>query len=278
MMTLSSPHVHTQYCDGKSPAEETVKTALALGFVSLGFSSHARQDFDLAYAMDAAKEQAYILEIRALQTKYAGRIRIWLGMERDARALSGREPYDYVIGSAHYLPGADGEMVAVDGPKEAVCRLVDSVYAGDGLAYAEAYYEMLGQYISAYRPDIIGHFDLIMKNNRAGELFDPAHPRALRAAQRAMEAALSGCALMEVNTGAIARSGAQAPYPSLPLLTAWKELGGQVILASDCHDARQLNTGYAQGVRLIKQAGFREALVLGRGGALFERCAVPETE
>ena len=40
-LTLSSAHVHTTFCDGKTPAPEMAKAAFEKGFVSLGFSSHA---------------------------------------------------------------------------------------------------------------------------------------------------------------------------------------------------------------------------------------------
>ena len=43
MIPLSSPHVHTPYCDGKSTAAEMAAAALDAGFVSLGFSGHACQ-------------------------------------------------------------------------------------------------------------------------------------------------------------------------------------------------------------------------------------------
>ena len=39
MSVLSCAHVHTTYCDGKTPAAEMAKRAWELGFVSLGFSS-----------------------------------------------------------------------------------------------------------------------------------------------------------------------------------------------------------------------------------------------
>ncbi len=37
MSVLSGAHVHTTYCDGKTPAADMAKRAWELGFVSLGF-------------------------------------------------------------------------------------------------------------------------------------------------------------------------------------------------------------------------------------------------
>ena len=51
-------------------------------------------------------------------------------------------------------------------------------------------------------------------------------------------------ALLEVNTGAIARGYLATPYPAPFLLEEWRAWGGEVILNSDCHDARYLDAGF----------------------------------
>lgn len=270
MMTKSSPHVHTTYCDGKSTAREMVEAALALGFVSLGFSSHALQDFELEYAMTEQGEQDYLKEVRGLQAEYAGRLRIWLGMERDSLSIADRAQFAYVLGSVHYLRDHQGLPIAVDGPPDLVRELIDNRFEGSGIALAEEYYAQLGRYIREYKPDIIGHFDIVTKHNARHQFFDVNSLRYERAASDALEEAILGCNLLEVNTGAIARSGAASPYPDLKLLKYWQALGGQVILASDCHRAEQMDAGYAQGAALIRQAGYKKAAILGRQDELFE--------
>ena len=63
---LSSAHVHTTFCDGKSSARDMTKDALDKGFVSLGFTSHAPQTFDPAHCIDPAREEDYKAEIRKI--------------------------------------------------------------------------------------------------------------------------------------------------------------------------------------------------------------------
>ena len=59
--------------------------------------------------------------------------------------------------------------------------------------------------------------------------------------------------------------------PTYPLphawssLCAWRELGGQITLTSDCHDRRYLAHAFPQAAALARQAGFRTALRLGTG-------------
>ena len=64
---LSSAHVHTTFCDGKSTAQEMARTAYEMGFVSLGFTSHAPQMFDPAHCIDPSRECDYINEIRRIK-------------------------------------------------------------------------------------------------------------------------------------------------------------------------------------------------------------------
>lgn len=269
MLPLCSPHVHTPYCDGQSTIDETVQAALDAGFVSLGFSSHAVQDIDPEYCIAREKEQDYIDEVNAAQKAYEDRIRIWRGIERDSVSDADRSRYEYVLGAVHYMP--DGEFVmCVDGNANQLQKEIDRRYGGQGARMAIEYYQVLGAYIRSYRPDIIAHFDLVMKNNRKHQLFDPQDPAVFDAARSAMEEAIQGCRVLEINTGAMVRSGAKEPYPSLPLLKHWHHLGGQVILASDCHFAPHIAACYEEGLALMRAAGYREMLILGRNKELFE--------
>ncbi len=270
---LSSPHVHTKWCDGTSTADEMARSALEKGFVSLGFSSHSVQDYDPAYCIAPEHEQDYIDEVLAVKARYAGRLRVWLGIERDSYSTADRALYDYVLGSVHYLPHGD-DYTPVDGLPADVKRYIQEVCGGDGAEMAVRYYDTLGKYIESYQPDIIGHFDLVMKHNREGQLFDPKNARVVKAANEAMERAFSGCQLMEVNTGAVARAKDGAPYPSLDLLKRWRQLGGEVILSSDCHWAPQMDAGYEQGLQLMREAGYDHMLLLGVGDQLFDNCGL----
>ena len=130
---LSSAHVHTTFCDGRSTAEEMASTAYELGFVSLGFSSHAPQTFDFEYCIHPSREEEYKTEIRRIQQEYAGRMAVYLGIERDLYSCADPSGYDYFIASVHYLEQPDGSFCSVDGPAEKLQRYVDEYCGGDGL-------------------------------------------------------------------------------------------------------------------------------------------------
>lgn len=279
MTFVSNAHTHSRWCDGLDAIPDMVEAARALGFVSLGFSSHARQGFDPAYSMAPDAQAGYFAELRALQGE-PGLPRLWAGLELDALAHPDcrREAFahaDYVIGSAHYLcESYGGAPVAVDGDPVLLRRYVDEVYHGDGLAMARDYFAIEVKALLRDRPQIIGHFDLLRKYAARLSLFDEADPAYRRLALSALEQAFPCGGVLEINTGGMARGYLTTPYPTLELLCAWHELGGQITLTSDCHDRRYLAHAFPQAAALARQAGFRTALQLGVGNALWEETAL----
>ena len=275
MTFVSNAHTHSRWCDGLDAIPDMVEAARALGFVSLGFSSHARQGFDPAYSMAPDAQAGYFAELRALQGE-PGLPRLWAGLELDALAHPDcrREAFahaDYVIGSAHYLcESYGGAPVAVDGDPVLLRRYVDEVYHGDGLAMARDYFAIEVKALLRDRPQIIGHFDLLRKYAARLSLFDEADPAYRRLALSALEQAFPCGGVLEINTGGMARGYLATPYPTLELLCAWRELGGSITLTSDCHDRRYLAHAFPQAAALARQAGFRTALQLGVGTELWE--------
>lgn len=103
-------HMHTTYCDGKDSAEAMVRSAIENGLAFAGISGHSFTPHDTTYCMSREGTQKYIEEIRALREKYAGSIRLLLGIELDRYADTDLNPYDYRIGSVHYLFSEEGKI------------------------------------------------------------------------------------------------------------------------------------------------------------------------
>lgn len=262
-LTLSSAHVHTTFCDGKTPAPDMAKAAFEKGFVSLGFSSHAPQQFDLSYCMQPEKEPAYKAQIRALKAEYAGRMNIYLGTERDYYACISPDDYDYYIASVHYLKWEDG-FVAIDGHADQFLSYVNEHCGGSGLVLAERYFSLLRDYVANQKPDIIGHFDLVRINNSRLRLYDEASAAYRRLALDALRPMADTGALLEVNTGGMARGYLPTPYPDAFLLKEWKAWGGEVTVTSDCHDMRLLDACYDDAEELLRSFGYDHAVRLGK--------------
>ncbi|MBE5778869.1 MAG: histidinol-phosphatase HisJ family protein [Clostridiales bacterium] len=279
MNFASCAHSHTTYCDGKSTPEEMLAAARELGFVSLGFSGHAYQAFDPDYSMSLETQQQYKTHLRQLQRQCfdtKGSPRIWVGLEEDGLAPHGqrmrnRQDFDYIVVSTHYLTtDFEGRSVYVDGEPQLLRRYVDKVLDGDMLAMVRQYYDLHVAALLSAKVDIIGHFDLVRKFAISHQLFDETSPAYRHLALDALERAFPCGGVLEINTGAMARGRREDPYPTQELLGAWREMGGNITITSDCHEASKLDYGYDAAIQLAKNSGFTKALRLGRKRELFE--------
>ena len=265
MTGFQNLHTHTSYCDGKLPPEAMIKAALEKGCDSIGFSEHSYVPFDREYSMDPATTREYVREISALKQKYEGTIEIFTGIEHDYYTAIPAKGLDFYIGAVHYVKKG-GEYVTVDAGAGHQKQMAETYFGGDYYAMAEAYFATIAGIMDKTEADIIGHFDLIAKYNFDGNLFDEQHPRYTTAALDAMEEILKNCRLFEVNTGMMYRFGKKEPYPSVFLLKELHERGGEVILASDSHDAESLCHDF-DGVReLLKTCGFKYIQRLTKDG------------
>ena len=101
-------HMHTTYCDGKDSAEAMVLSAIENGLAYAGISGHSFTPHDQSYCMSREGTQKDIEEVRGLKQKYAGSITLLLGTELDRYADIDLSPYDYYIGSVHYIFSEEG--------------------------------------------------------------------------------------------------------------------------------------------------------------------------
>ena len=228
---LANFHTHTTFCDGKSTPEEVVLSAINLGFSTIGFSGHGYTPFDLRYCMKDS--DGYLSELARLREKYRGRIRILSGIEEDAFAPVDRSRFDYVIGSSHYLRDGD-RYLPIDSGHD---LFLDCLRAcrGDVLTLADNYYGSFCRYLEVRKPDIIGHFDLVVKMNETLHFVDEDSPEYRRCAIEAAERLAGKIGLFELNTGAVARGFHRIPYPAPFILKELRRLGFGAVISSDCH-------------------------------------------
>ena len=103
-------HMHTTYCDGQDSAEAMVLSAIENGLDYAGISGHSFTPHDPSYCMSREGTMRYIEEIRGLKQKYADQITLLLGIELDRYADTDISPYDYLIGSVHYVFTEEGRQ------------------------------------------------------------------------------------------------------------------------------------------------------------------------
>ena len=259
-------HTHTTYADGRDAPEALVLEALDKGFGSIGFSEHSYMSFSPMRQQLFIEDMArYRSEVRALKEKYRGSLDIFCGLELEFYSDVPVDGFDYLIGSVHYLD-VDGKICGFDRGRAETETYIDTHFGGSGLAFAEAYFRTVARLPEKGKIDILGHFDLVTKNNEDGRLIDTASKAYLQAGFEAIHALKGSIPLFEINTGAISRGYRTAPYPQLEFLKEFNRCGFGPVLTSDCHDKNFLDCHFDEAAQLARLAGFRSRYILTDNG------------
>ncbi len=252
-MQKSNFHTHSIYSDGHNTVREMIEEAISRGFTALGMSDHSFVS-DSGYSIESTgKENEYFAEVRALSEEYSERIKVYCGIEYDA--ISDENNYDhcdYRLCSLHDLV-VNGKRGPIDSSRETHLMMINDLYGGDALAMCVDYYEKMAEHIKSTKADIVGHFDLVTKFGIAPE----SHPNYIEAAISSMRKIVPYCDVFELNTGAIARGLRTVPYPAPFLMRELKQLGGRVVITSDCHYREKLTVWFDDAEKYLESFGFR---------------------
>ncbi len=273
VMLLSNFHMHCHYCDGKGSPQEMFEKANRLGFVSVGFSSHAPLPFDNDFCMHADKLDAYIEEISAL--KGHAETQVYLGLELDfipAVTTPSHQrweglPLDYKIGSVHTLeaPNDRYPMLSVDGPHDEFLVLLNEVHGGSARSMITKYYQRVTELCELGGFDILGHFDLIKKHNKALGFFDESEDWYKGLALDALDAVAQSGVILEVNYGGMLRGATDDVYPSPWLLEEAKQRNIPIQINADAHAPHHLGVHHEHCQALLKRLGYDTQRILMNG-------------
>ena len=264
-------HIHSTYSDGANTPEEIVLEAIQKGFDSIGFSEHSYIDYPpdsdahKGHQLAIDEMALYKKEISELRLKYKDKIDIFCGLEYDFCSDFNADGFDYIIGSVHCLTfdGYIDNFVSGSANPQAH---VNARFGGDGLKFAKAYYESIACLPQRTRCDIVGHFDVITRNNQRDGFIDTTSKEYLELGFEAIHALKGKVPFFEVNTGAIPRGYTAVPFPQLEFMKEFKRLGFGVMITSDCHDKRYLDCFFDQARELVAAAGFTSKWVLTGNG------------
>ncbi len=255
---LCNLHTHTVFCDGENTPEEVVLTAINKGFTSIGFSGHAPVDFE---AFGMTDLDGYIDNINELKLKYKNKIQIYLGIEEDALCpVKNRNDFDYIIGSHHYID-FDDKILPVDLSYGEYKKIL-SCFNDDAVKFAERYYFRFCDFILKYKPQIIGHFDLITKFDERDNCFLLSNKEYNLTAEKYLSSVINSGCLFEVNTGAISRGYRTNPYPSENLLYLLKKADAGIIISSDAHNSENIDFNFKETESYLKDIGFKFTYIM----------------
>lgn len=273
-MKFSNFHTHCFFCDGQGTPEDYVKKALELNFSAIGFSSHAPVALPSSWNMKKERLREYIHTINRLKEKYKNEIEIYCGLEVDyipeitgprSKEISDLN-LDYVLGSVHYIKNeVTGEYLTVDGSPEDYRRIIKEFFNGNAQNFIRAYYTLIRNMIKEHRPDIVGHLDLIKKNNKDNIYFSEEVKTYQDEVIETLKAIKEADCILEINTGGISRGYMTFPYPSYWILRLCREMGINLTLNADAHSAENLNTYFKECVEVLKEIGYEKLYTLEKG-------------
>lgn len=248
-------HCHTARCGhAEGTVEEYVRRARTLGLREVGFADHLPQYFlppdrrDPGLAMADHELPGYVAEVRAAASAVAG-VAVRLGCEADY--IPGREadlvgylrahPFDYVIGSVHYLDGW-----GFDNP-----AYLDGYVGRNRGELIVSYFRLVQQAAMSGLFDIVAHPDLIKKfGPRLPPGLTPLYEQTVRAIKKA-----DVC--VEVNTAGL-RHPVNEIYPTAEFLRLCRAYGVPVCLGSDAHRPADVGAGLHEALALLREVGYRE--------------------
>jgi histidinol-phosphatase (PHP family) len=243
-------HLHSDLSvDCRAPMAAQAQAAVALGLREICVTEHCDyvpQDEGCGYY----RPEAYFAELARCREQFDGRLMLRAGVEigephrypEEAAALVGGYPYDFVIGSLHWV---DGQIV-----------LEHNYFAGKSAAEAyEAYFTELLAMVRHGGFDVIGHLDV---PKRAGfDVHGPFRSRDFAEPMRAVLRAAAEAGIgIEINSGTARRPIGELT-PDIDVLRWYRELGGEIItVGSDAHRPEHLAYRFDDAAAMLSAAGF----------------------
>ena len=254
MMLPADYHMHTPLCrHAVGEPVEYARHAAAIGLTEIGFSDHSpmpADDFDNWRMFDRQLDE-YVAKVRLAQATFP-QLTIRLALEVDylpgheawIRALAKRHPWDYFIGSVHYV----SDSWDIDNPAK-----LSEWKKRDAYEVWQIYFERLTQAAQSGLFEIIGHCDLPKKFNiRPTQDCTALYELFLTAAAQA------GCAI-ELNTAGL-RKDCREIYPARNILELAFQKNVPITFGSDAHAPEEVGMAFSEAISLAKSAGYQKTL------------------
>ena len=253
MLLPADYHMHTPLCrHATGEPVDYARRAVELGLTEIGFSDHSpmpRDDFDEWRMFDRQLDE-YVAKVRHAQKAFP-RLAIRLALEVDflpgqedwIRRLAARHPWDYFIGSVHYV----SDSWDIDNPAK-----LSEWRKRNPFEVWTTYFERLTLASASGLFDIIGHADLPKKFGiRPAQDCTPLYEMFLEAA------AVAGCAI-ELNTAGL-RKDCREIYPGHELLRIAFKKNVPITFGSDAHAPDEVGMNFGEAIDLARAAGYTTA-------------------
>ncbi len=240
--------MHSRFSeDGDDTPESMCQRAIALGIPEIGFTEH----WDVGPFESNPryfKPEPWYAELERLRKLFHGQLVIRAGIEiaephlypQETREVLQRAPFDYVIGSVHFV----GENF-----------IFDNVYFRNNTAdeIYGSYFAELGQMVRIADIDIVAHFDIPARTGIPIFGYEPGRYEKL--IRSVLKTCIERNLALDVNAGGL-RKPARNLMPD-PLILEWyKEMGGQrLTLGSDAHRLPEVGLYLEKAIEAIQTVG-----------------------
>jgi histidinol-phosphatase (PHP family) len=170
------------------------------------------------------------------------------GGEDWIRDLAARHPWDYFIGSVHYIDGGWD----IDNPAK-----LEHWRARDAFEVWREYFERLTAAAASGLFQIIGHADLPKKFG-----FVPSRD-CTPLYERFLDAAAKGGVAIEINTAGL-RKDCREMYPGPAFLRLAAARGIPLTFGSDAHRPDEVGMNFGEAVALARSCGYTHAVRFSR--------------
>ncbi len=244
-------HCHTHLCKhAEGEPIDYARAALAKGITEIACTEHAPAPEPFTPGIRMALDEfplycEWVEAARALEG-----ITVLLGIEADyydgceafLEEWLDTHPFDYVLGSVHFLRYERERDHAVT-----------PIWTGDDPASTwAAYFARIQLLVKTGLYDVVAHLDL---PKRFGPAPDPQIVEAV--VKPALDAIADAQMGIEINTSGFIH-GPSEPYPSLSILTWANERGIPISFGSDSHQPERMGGHFEQAVKLAEMAGYQQ--------------------
>lgn len=250
-------HAHTQWCDGRDTLESIARAAADAGYKHFGFTPHSPVPIESPCNMSADDLEAYRQEVEVVGKNLEDRIKLYRGVEIDylgpqwgpASRMFAPGNFDFSIGSVHFIPNREGELIDIDGRFERFKERMQTNFNNDIRYVVRTFYDQSHAMLDAGGFDILGHFDKISQNAsyyKPGIEDEEWYKRLLN---DYIDHVIASGVIVEINTKAREQHGRFFPHES-----HWERLldaGVDFAVNSDAHYANRVTASREEAFGIL---------------------------
>ena len=246
-------HTHSNHStDGMASMGEMIETAIKLGLEEYAITDHLDFSWPEKEIISTYGIAANVKAMQAAKAKYAGRIKVLIGVELslrpdvadEARELANEYDFDIIIGSGHDIKGVDFYL--------------PELYRNHTKHQAHTmYFENLLDVVTtcdAY--DVVGHLDYV---ERYGKYPDKTlHYTDFRETiDEILKTIIAKGKGIEINTSGYAYGLGHA-HPQTDILRKYLQLGGEIItVGSDAHRPGNIAQHFGDAHKILQSLGVK---------------------